>query len=56
VEVVAEVGGPFIGSGRTRQGGTREAGGRQWWGFNSQPFQGVKGEGESTGCRASAGE
>jgi hypothetical protein len=41
---------PFIGSGRVRRGGTREVGGRQWWAFNSRPFLGVKGGGESTGA------
>jgi hypothetical protein len=50
VEVVDGVGILFIGSGRARRGGTGEAGGQQWWGFNSRPFRGVKGKGELTGA------
>jgi hypothetical protein len=50
VEVAARVGVPFIGSGRVRRGGTREAGGRQWWGINSWSFQAVKGEGNQWGA------
>jgi hypothetical protein len=49
VEATAGIGVSFIGSGRARRGGTGEVGGRQWWGFNSRPFQRVKGGGESTG-------
>jgi hypothetical protein len=49
VEVAARVGVPFIGSGRVRQGGTSEEACRQWWGFNSWSFRGVKGGGESMG-------
>jgi hypothetical protein len=50
VEAAAGVGVSSIGSGRVRRGGTGEAGGQQWWGFNSRLFQGVKGGGESTGA------
>jgi hypothetical protein len=50
VEVAAGVGVPFIGSGRVRRGGTGEAACRQWWGFNSRPFQGVKGGWKSMGA------
>jgi hypothetical protein len=51
VEVAAGVGVPFILSGRVRQGGTGEEACGQWWGFNSRPFRGVKGGGESMGTK-----
>jgi hypothetical protein len=47
VEVAARFGVHFIGFGRVRRGGTDQAACRQWWGFNSWPFRGVKGGGES---------
>jgi hypothetical protein len=50
VAVGVGVGVPFIGSGRVRRGGTGEAACQQWWGFNSRPFRGVKGGGESMGA------